>query len=303
MLCARPSWSSWWSSGRGFAPGACRRLAALATVLAACLLGGCVEVDEAWKLTREGSGTYDLTLRWNADLMARVRDTVGPKVAAAFEGRAFPLRLEEWREGLKALPSVDIRRLEEQDLPGGWRELHAVLAFGRMEDLLGWEVLARRTVRVDPPDKDRQVRLHMEPLHRLPVLDPLLAAEQVLRAPPPPAELPAAAREGAPRDPPPLERLGLTPETLTLARRMLEPRLAEVRFTFRFELAGRVRSAAAPATKAAGSSVEYVWRWADLAPGRTRNIDVVYVPGEFDAVPLVDHQGDAPKAEGPAAAR
>lgn len=299
MVRARPSWSSW----RGRAPAGVRRLAALATVLAAALLVGCVEVEEAWKLTREGSGTYDLTLRWNADALATVRSIVGPKVIAAFEGRAFPLRLEEWRDGLKALPGVDIRKLEEQHLPGGWRELRAVLAFGRMEDLLGWEVLARRTVRIDPPDKDRQVRLHMEPLQRLPVLDPLLAAEQALRAPPPAAEMPAPSREGAPRDPPPLARVGLDETQVTQARRSLEPRLADVRFTFRFELAGRVRSAAAPATKASGSSVEYVWRWSDLAPGRTRNIDVVYVPGEFDTVPLVDHQGDGAKADGPVPVR
>ena len=278
-------------------------LTVVAALLAACLFGGCVEVDEAWKLTREGSGTYDLTLRWNADALASLRSIVGPKAIAAFEGRAFPLRLEEWRDGLSTLPSVDIRKLEEQHLPGGWRELRAVLAFGKMEDLLGWEVLARRTVRIDPPDKDRQVRLRMEPLQRLPVLDPLLSAEQALRAPPPPAELPAPSREGAPKDPPPLQRLGLTESQVTEAQRSLLPKLADVKFTFRFELAGRVRSAAAPATKATGSQVEYVWRWADLAPGRSRAIDVVYVPGEFDVVPLMDHQGDAPKPDGPAAVR
>src|SRR5687767_3734210 len=109
-----------------------RRAAALLVALAACLLGGCVEVDVSWKLTREGSGTYDLTLRWNADALASLRNIVGPKVIAAFEGRAFPLRLEEWRGGLMALPGVDVRRLEEQHLPGGWRELRAVVAFGKL---------------------------------------------------------------------------------------------------------------------------------------------------------------------------
>jgi hypothetical protein len=257
----------------------------------ALALAGCVEVDEDWKFTRDGSGTYELTLKWNADLLARVRDAVGAPVLAKFEGRAFPLRLEEWREGLKSLPHVEIKRLEERDLPGGWHELRAHLAFGALQDLLGWEVLSRRTVRIDPPTGERLVKLHMTPLTHLPVLDPLRAAEEARRAPPPPAE-----GEGAHRDPPPLERLGVDAATQVLVERMLAPLLANVRFTFRLELAGRVRSASAPATKASGSTAEYTWKWADLAPGRLRSIDVTYVPGEFDTVPLSAHVGDAPPA-------
>jgi hypothetical protein len=263
----------------------------------ALALVGCVEVDEDWKMARDGSGTYEVTLRWNADLLARVKDTVGAQVLSAFEGRAFPLRLDDWREGLRPLPHVEVKRLDERDLPGGWHELHALVAFGSISDLLGWEVLSRRTLRIDPPDGDRLVRLHMTPLTHLPVLDPLRAAAEARRAPPPPAE-----GESAPRDPPPLERLGIDEATQVLVHRMLEPMLANVRFTFRLELAGRVRSASAPATKASGSSVEYVWRWADLAPGSSRSIDVTYVPGEFDAVPLSDHTGDGVQpAERPAA--
>lgn len=266
-------------------------LRGLVGALLVLALSGCVEVDEDWKMARDGSGTYEVTLRWNADLLARVKDTVGAKVLSAFEGRAFPLRLDEWREGLKPLPHVEIKRLDERDLAGGWHELHVLVAFGTLDDLLGWEVLSRRTLRIDPPDGERLVRLHMTPLALVPVLDPLRAAEEARRAPPPPAE-----GESAPRDPSPLERLGIDEATQVLVERMLKPMLASVRFTFRLELAGRVRSASAPATKAAGSSVEYVWRWADLAPGRSRSIDVTYIPGEFDAVPLSDHTGDTPQA-------
>jgi hypothetical protein len=276
--------------GRSARRPAGRLLTALGAVLALAL-GGCVEADEDWKFTRDGSGSYALTLKWNADLLARVKDAVGPQVLARFEGRAFPLRLEEWREGLKSLPHVEIKRLEERDLPGGWRELSVHVAFGTLQDLLGWEVLSRRTVRIDPPTGERVVKVHMTPLTHLPVLDPLFAAETARRSPPPPAE-----GEGAPRDPPPVERLGVDAATQVLVERMLAPLLSNVRFTFRLEFAGRVRSASAPATKAAGSTAEYTWGRAELAPGRSRSIDVTYVPGEFDTVPLSAHVGDAPAA-------
>ena len=279
-------------------PGPACRLATLLAAIFALALGGCVEVDEAWKFARDGSGTYDVTVRWNADLLARVKDAVGPNVMSAFEGRAFPLRLEEWREGLKPLPHVEVKRLEERDVEGGWHEIHAVVAFGTLQDLLGWEVLSRRTLRIDPPNADRLVKIHMTPLTRLPVLDALRAAEEARKTPPP-----AAEAENAQRDPPPLERLGVDAATQVLVERMLAPVLPDVRFTFRFELAGRVRSASAPATKATGSSVEYVWRWEDLVPGRSRSIDVTYVPGEFDTVPLTANTGDAPAPAEAAGAR
>src|SRR5262245_52064484 len=117
------------------------RIATLLAGVLALALGGCVESDESWKFARDGSGSYEVTLRWNADLLARVKDAVGPKVFGAFEGRAFPLRLEEWREGLKPLPHVEIKRLEERDVEGGWHEITALVEFGSLQDLLGWEVL------------------------------------------------------------------------------------------------------------------------------------------------------------------
>lgn len=299
-------------STNGYLGAVLRRLSLAFGAAGALLLGGCVEVDESWTFATDASGTYELTLRWNADVLQRVRDAVGRPVVDAFAGRAFPLRLEEWRDGVATLSGVEVRTLEESDAPGGWHRLHVVLGFAKVEDLLGWEVLARRSVRIGPADKDqagkdsaardKQVRLVMEPLTRLPVLDPLLAAEEARRQPPPAAEG-ASDPAAPPRDPPPLERLGLSDATVTLVERMLAPRLAEVRLSFRIEVAGRVRSASAPATKASGPLAEYTWRWADLAPGQSRRIEVVYVPGEFDSVPLTDHQGDDPKAEGPAVPR
>lgn len=283
-----------------------------ALLLAALLLplAGCVEVDEAWVFERDGSGTYALQVRWNADLLARVRGLVGDKTLAAFEGRAFPLRLEEWREGVRALHGVDVRALSEDTAPGGWRVLSTTLHFGRVEDLLAWEVLARRTIRIDAPDEQRRVHLRMEPFTRLPVLDPLLAAVQAFSAPGP-TPAPPPGRAAGDLDPPPLQRAGLPPEQQPLLDRLLGPVLGNVRLKVRVTVAGKVRSAVAPARRAEGAEAEFLWTATDLAPGRTRAVELTYVPGEFDQVPLVQHEGDLPPGaaaakppgEGPAGPR
>src|SRR5688572_10745680 len=83
-----------------------RGVAAALVTCGAFALGGCVEVDEDWKFARDGSGTYEVTVRWNANLLTLVKGAVGAEAVTAFEGRAFPLRLDEWREGLKPLAHV-----------------------------------------------------------------------------------------------------------------------------------------------------------------------------------------------------
>lgn len=261
------------------------RTAGLLTV-ALLTLAGCTEVEESWTFDRDGSGTCDVRVRWNADLLGRVRDIVGSRALEAFEGRAFPLRLEDWRESLAGLPQVDVKTLEESAEPGGWRALRAVVRFSRVEDVLRWELLARRSLRIDPPDDERRVRVTMTPFKRLPWLDPLRSA---LLAPAPGGADPAQA---APRDPPPLARAGIEPAQAVILERLLRPAVAEVRLHVTVTVAGRVRSASTPATRAEGSTARFTWAWDDLGAGRPRGFEVVYVPGEFDAVPLVDHAGD-----------
>ena len=248
-----------------------RLLLALATL---CLgLTGCVELDETWSFARDGSGTYALTLRWNADLRNRLCDTLGEPALVAFQGRAFPLRIDDWRETLRDLPRVDLKRLEERVQPGGWHEIEVQLGFGKPEDVLAWELLSRRTLRIDPPDDQHRVALHMEPFTRLPVLDPLLAALDARDAPPPRAEGATAGR-----DLPPLERLGIGPQEETLATRMLEPHLDGVRLHVRIEVAGRVRSGGEGTARSDPSAAEFTWRLRDLhgttlsrwRPGRKR---------------------------------
>lgn len=261
------------------------RAAALLTVTLLSL-AGCTEVDEAWTFERDGSGTYEVRVRWNADLLARLRDVVGAQALAGFEGRAFPLRLEDWRESLAGLARVDLQTLEERTEPGGWHVLRAVLRFGRVEDVLRWELLARRSLRIDPPDDERRVRVAMTPFARLPWLDPLRSA---LLAP---TERGADEGPASPRDPPPLARAGIDPAQAVLLERMLRPAVEQVRLNVTVTLAGRVRSASTPATRAEGSTARFTWAWSDLGAGRPRGFEIVYVPGEFDAVPLVDHAGD-----------
>lgn len=252
--------------------GAGRLLAALLVTAAAAAASGCTEVEEAWAFERDGSGTCSLRVRWNADLLARVRGVVGDPVAARFAGRAFPLRLEEWRDGVRGLSGVDVRALDEDVEPGGWRVLRTTLHFGRVEDVLAWEVLARRTLRVEAPDAEGRVHLRMEPFADLPVLDPLLAAARA--------------------EPERLAEAGVAAPERTLLERLLAPALAGLRLCVRVQVAGRLLGAAAPAVRREGAEAEFVWGAADLAPGRPRAVDLHYRPGEFDRVPLVDHVGE-----------
>lgn len=278
-------------------PRRCTRLlfGGLVLALAVLALPGCVDVSETWTLARNGSGTYAARLRWNAGLLTAVRSEVGERVFDAFAGRAFPLRLEDWREGLRGLANLDVVRLEERVEVGGWRVLEAEVRFGRLEDLLRWEVLARRTLRVDPPDEDRRVRLTMEPFTRLPVLDPLLSALRAYDERPASDASPLASERA---DETPWGALDLKPGVLAALERRLRPAVAEVRLNVEVQVAGTVRSANSPAVRAEGSVAAYRFTADDLAPGRSRRLEIVYVPGEFDAVPLVDHEGDA-ASDGP----
>jgi hypothetical protein len=247
-------------------------------------LAGCVEVEERLAFEREGNGTYALTLRWNADVLGRVREAVGERAMTAFEGRALPLRADEWRETLRALDGLKVVMLEESVEDGGWKVLRLELAFQSLEDLRRWELFGRRTLEVTSRDDPRRGRLVMQPFTRLTLLDPLL-------------ELLAARRgglpEGAPGDPGPLARLALEPPTVDLVERLLTPHLARVSLASTVAVAGQVVSAGERAASQEPRAARFAWTWADLVAGAARVVELDWTPGEFDRVPVAAWSGDA----------
>ena len=132
-------------------------------------------------------------------------------------GRPFPLRKEQIADGLKGLPGVKVASLTEGDTDTGLRELATVVQFERLDALLRWELLARRTFRLEPylkpgekesREKPAICKFYMEPVAQVPVLDRVGALLNAAESPPPKAEGPPAAR-----DPGPLGRLGLERES------------------------------------------------------------------------------------------
>ena len=261
-----------------------RPAALLACVL--LLLAGCADVREVWKIDSSGSGTYVLTIRWSADLWNRVRDVVGAGVMRGFEGRAFPLHAETWREGLAGLEGVKIKSLEERDADGGMREIALVVDFRRIDDLLKWEILSRRSIHVRS-GLDGLATWEMTPLARLPVLDPLAAAADAREKPPE-----KALGSDAPRDPPPLERLGIEPEPMDLVSKMLAPALGKIRLTFRFEVPGRARRIGNRPVDGEETWAEQEFDFASLRWDADRTVKFAWNPLSLDTLPLVEHEGD-----------
>jgi|GEM_PF-6014066 len=260
-----------------------------AAILLGLLLAGCVEVEERLTFEREGTGLYTVSLRWNADLLARARDSVGERALKAFEGRPFPLDVGHWRDGLSMLTGIKILRLEEQEDGAGWRKIEAHIAFDRLESLLRWELLAGRPLSIAAEGGERQARLTMEPLRRLPLFDPLREAIEARRAPPP-----AGPASEARKDPAPLARLGLTQEQVELLERMLLPHLAKLRFTFTVAPAGRVLATGPMAVEQQPASARFAWTWADLLAGTSRVLELRWRAGEFDKLPVLEQLPSAP---------
>ena len=265
------------------------RMRPFAAALLGLLLAGCVEVEERLTFEREGNGRYTVSLRWNADLLARVRDTVGERALQACEGRPFPLDVGHWRDGLAMLTGLKIQRLEEQEDGAGWRKIEAEIAFDRLESLLRWELLAGRPLRIAAEGGERQGRLTMEPLLRLPLLDPLREAMEARRAPPP-----TGPASEARKDPAPLARLGLTDEQIVLVERMLAPHLDKLRLTFAVAPAGRVLATGPMAVEEQPASARFAWTWADLLAGKPRVLELRWRAGEFDKIPVLEQLASAP---------
>lgn len=269
-----------------------RRLLPL-LLLFALVLPGCVEAEETWDLDRKGGGAYELTLRWNADLWRRVRGVLGAKVMGRVAGEGFPLRPELWRDGLKNLPGVTIEDCSERDTDTALRELHVRVTFKRLADLLGWEVLARRTVRleVEKPEKGSEASpratFTMEPIARVPVLDRIADLVEAVEKPPAKAEGAAAAR-----DPPPLARIGIERTAADMVWRLVKLPLGKVKLTSRVRLPGDLVSRQGrPAGEETREAV-YHWGFDDLrAVDTDRTIRLRWRMLAFDETPAVDHKG------------
>lgn len=274
-------------------------------LLACLLLAGCVEADEDWTFDPDGGGTYALTLRWDADLWRRVGDVLGAPVMRRIAGRGFPLRLEQWRDGLAGLEGVKVLELDEKPAGGGMRQIAVRLHFRRPEDLLGWEVLARRTLRLErvPPagagaHGSPQVRLLMEPLARVPVLDRVAALHAAARQPPP-----AAAGADVRRDPPPLARMGIGRSAGEMVWRMLAPALGRVRLGVHVTVPAPLQTVSGrPAD--GGRKAAFSWSFDDLGRAHTdRRVRLTWRLGPGQRLHPVDHQGERDPRRVAAAAR
>lgn len=278
------------------------RVLLLLTALLA--LPGCVEVEETIRFDGKGGGVYTLDLRWDADLLRRLAGVVGSDVMARIEGRSVPLRARVWREATQGVSGVEARRIETTDVGGGRRRLQVEIAFDSLADLLRIEMLARRSMRVvtrpaAPGSEQRIAELEMHPITAVPVLDPVAAILNAADAPPA-----GARRRATPRDPAPLDRVGLKADEGALVRRLLEPALERVRFTFRVEVPGRVLRVGGAAIGGGPEHGEQAFDFATLRdPRADRRVRVAWQVRRLDAAPAIDHQGDRAEAVRGAPAR
>ncbi|MDJ0975477.1 MAG: hypothetical protein QNJ98_13515 [Planctomycetota bacterium] len=262
-------------------------------LLALGVLAGCVEVEETIRFDSKGGGTYRLDVRWQADLWQRLGGVVGTDVLKRVEGRAFPLRPRIWRNAVAGLPGIEAKTIEATAGSGGTRRLQVELTFRSLEDLFRIEMLARRSMRVTTrptkADPERRITtLEMRPITAVSVLDPVAAIFNAADAPP--AE---AARRATPRDPAPLDRVGLKADEADMVRRLLEPALEGVRFTFRVEVPGVVLRAGGQAVSGRPEHAEQQFDFAALRNPRTdRRMRMAWRVRRLDTPPTLDHQGD-----------
>ena len=252
----------------------------LLLLLLGVLLTGCVEVEEQVTLGSAGGGTYELRLAWDADLVHRVNEVVGRRVARRFARGALPLDAVAWRESLEGCSGLRAERVEVEALDDGRRELRLRVAFERLEDLVAWEVFGRRSIEVEKID-DR-ARLRMKPLRRAPPLDRVLDALALWR------EAPTRSAAGGLREASPAERIGILPADGEVLAELLETELARARFVFRLDLPEPLEKA--PGAERDGRRA--TWRFGVEALGRQGSggaIDLTWQPRAFDRVPRVHH--------------
>lgn len=264
------------------------------------LLAGCTEAEETWTLDRKGGGEYALTLRWDADLWRRVRGVLGAKVMRRLADPGIPLRTAQWRDGLEDLEGVTILELEEVETGTGMRELRLRARFARLEQILRWEVLAGRRVRIEPepeaPGAPPRATLYMEPIARVPILDKVAALVEAAEKPPPPAEGGAAER-----DPPPLERMGIDVAAADMVWRLVKLPLGAVRLQSRVVVPGEIQSIRGRSPAEETTEAVFAWTFADLRRvDADRTVRLRWRQRAFDETPALDHPGRRdPRARAP----
>lgn len=268
-----------------------RRLAVLALIPLFLGLGGCTEAEETWTFDRKGGGEYALVLRWNADLWRRVRGVLGSKVMSRLAADGFPLRTALWRDGLKDLEGVEIVELEERDTDTGMRELRLRARFQKVEQILRWDVLAGRTVRIEPGSKEGggtpRATLYMEPIARVPILDRIAALVEAVEKAPPAPKGPAADR-----DPPPLERIGIEASAAEMVWRMVRLPLGEVSLRTRIVAPGELASVRGRPVGETTKQADFTWTFADLRRADAdRTVRLRWDMLDFDETRAVDHKG------------
>lgn len=270
-----------------------RLLPATCCAVAALLLAGCVEVDEQWTFDTRGGGTYALEVAWDADLWRRAHRAVGPKGTRMLVGRgAFPLSAAQVRDGLVGLEGVKLEAATDGVRADGRRVLSLRVAFRALDDLLKWEVLARRRMHLrverdgDGEDAPRRARFSMEPLTYVPVLDTVLA----LRA--------RYEREASqPAGPESLRRrLDLDPERAKLIWDMVRLPLAKTRIRVRVDTPGDALEQDGSPVRGASRSTTFTFDWARLrATPRRRGVSLAWHMSELDTLRPVRHRMPAPR--------
>jgi len=263
------------------------------------LLAGCSEVEETLVLAGDGSGTYALSVRWNADLWRRAIEHVPSANRERLVGHPFPLDAAAWRDGLDGLEGVTVTTLEERTGEGGWQELAVELSFRSLPDLFRWEVLARRSAKLtverrgEGEDAPRIARLEMAPLVFVPVFDPVAALLDAVARPPPPAE---GLR--AHRDPPPLGRFGLERDAAEDLWRLVGPRVAEATFTFDVTVRGRIEETGPRGRRTGDDTARCAFDFAALRDAATdrRVVATWRVPRVEDPPPAFNHAGETREA-------
>ncbi len=266
-------------------------------LIAALALAGCVEATEKWEIESGGSGTYDLTVRWQADLWRRVGEVLGDRAMEGIHGAPFPMRKAQWWDGLAGLKGVEIVSLTTEAQDRGWRKLAVKLRFKRVADVFQWEVLSRRGARfvVEKPeggedDDARICRMEMKPLVDVPVLDPLAALLNAIDNPPPLEE--AADGEERRKDAPPLQRLGIDRTDGELVWRMLKPELAKVKLRFELSTPGIILSKDGRRDSSESLSTSFEFDFAALRDAKTdRRLRCSWRVRPFDEPPALVNAG------------
>ncbi len=273
------------------------RYRGLLLLAALTCLAGCAEVEETLRFDSKGGGTYTLLVRWDADLWRRIGGVVGKDALGRIEGRHFPLRARVWKAAVAGVTGVKAETIEETDAGEGRRELRVVLGFDSLASLLRVEMLARRSMRVvtapERPGSDSRVaRLEMTPITAVPVLDPLAALFNAVDQPPA-----GAKQRSSPRDPTPLARVGVKADDAEMVRRLLEPALEQVRFTFRVEVPGVVVRVGGEATSRRDEHAEQRFDFGTLRDLRAdRRVRLAWRVRTLDTPPVIDHRGDRASA-------